>query len=77
MSYEILKLDQKARAAAKQASRDDDARCLAAGEITEQELRRENLFFGALDMSRLRIVAIGGKPVRNFLSKGKDPAEQK
>ncbi|MGI0524003.1 hypothetical protein [Rhizobium giardinii] len=76
MSYKIMKLDQKARAEAKRASRDEDERRLAAGEITKQELRRENSFFGALDMSKFRIVAIGGKPVRNFLSLGRDSAEE-
>lgn len=64
MSYEIKSLDQRARAAAKQASRDEDARRLAAGEISEDELRRNNSFFGSLDMSRFRMVAIGGKPIK-------------
>ncbi len=45
----------------KQRSRDEDARRLAAGEISEQELKRENNFFAALDMKKFEMVAIGGK----------------
>lgn len=52
------------RPAEKQASRDEDAARLARGEITPAQLRRENNFFGALDMQRFKIVAIGGRPVR-------------
>lgn len=63
MSYKVMILDQKARAAEKQASRDEDERRLKAGEITEQELRRENSFFGALfegdNHHKWRMVAIG------------------
>lgn len=56
--------DPKKRAAAKQASRDEDARKLAAGEITPQELRKRNGFFSALDVRKWVMVAIGGKPIR-------------
>lgn len=69
MGYEVLKLDQKARAAVKQASRDEDARRLLSGEISNDELRRENSFLGALDVSKLRTVAIGGKPLARKVSK--------
>lgn len=64
MADEIGKLDSRKRAAAKQASRDEDARRLAAGEITKEELRAENSFIGSLDMSRFKMVAIGDKPVK-------------
>lgn len=64
MSYKVSFVDPVERAAAKQRSRDDDARRLAAGEIKKQELRKENSFFGALDVSKLRMLSIGGKPVR-------------
>lgn len=67
MSYEIHKLDPKARAAAKQASRDEDARQLAAGEISKEVLKRRNGFFSALDMSKFEMVAIGGKPLKQKL----------
>lgn len=48
--------DPAERAAEKQASRDEDARRLAAGEVTPQELARENSPFaglvGAVDFTR-------------------------
>lgn len=69
MGHEVLKLDQEARAAAKQASRDEDARRLLSGEISNDELRRENSFLGALDVSMLRMVAIGGKPLASKVPK--------
>lgn len=56
--------DPQKRAAEKQASRDEDARQLAAGEITPQELRKRNGFFSALDFRKWVMVAIGGKPIR-------------
>jgi hypothetical protein len=65
VGYEIVKLDQAERASQKQTSRDEDARQLAAGEITPEELRKRNSFFGSLDFSRYQIVSIGGKPL-NF-----------
>jgi hypothetical protein len=52
------------RAAEKQASSDEDADRLARGEITGAELRVENNFFASLDMSRFKIVAIGGRPIK-------------
>lgn len=59
--------DPEKRAAAKQASRDDDARRLAAGEISKEELRRRNGFFSALfegeRAGQWEMVAIGGKPL--------------
>jgi hypothetical protein len=64
MEYEIGNLDGGARAAEKQASRDDDAKRLASGEISAAALRRKNSFFGSLAFSKFRIVAIGGKPIR-------------
>ncbi|WP_416067800.1 hypothetical protein ACK9YZ_23630 [Rhizobium sp. ZK1] len=63
MAYEVLKLDGHKRAAAKQASRDEDVRRVASGEISDPDLKRENSFFGSLDKSKFRMVAIGGKPI--------------
>jgi len=48
--------DPKKRAAEKQASRDEDARRLAAGEVTQEELRRENSFIPLELIKRCRIV---------------------
>ena len=41
-------LDQAARAAEKQRSRDEDARALASGEKTVEQLREENEVFARL-----------------------------
>jgi hypothetical protein len=42
--------DPKQRAHEKQASRDEDARALATGEKTRDQLRRENGIFSGLDV---------------------------
>jgi len=54
-------LDPAQRAAEKQASRDRDQARLDAGEVSAQELSRENDFFSCFD-GALEIVEIGGKP---------------
>lgn len=59
----IFKLDGPDRAAAKQASRDRDLSRLASGDVGQGELRRENSFFASLDVSKLKMVAIGGRPI--------------
>jgi hypothetical protein len=56
--------DWKKRAAEKQASRDRDFERLRNGEVTPEELARENDFFAALDLADFKIVAMGGKPFR-------------
>ena len=61
MAYEVPHLDQAKRAAAKQASRDEDARKLADGEMSPAEMRRKNSFFGAMSLGGFKMVAIGGK----------------
>lgn len=63
MRYRILKLNEAERARQKQASRDRDADRLARGEISPAELAEENSFFASLDVSRFKIVAIGGRPI--------------
>ena len=65
MAYEVRRLDQARRVAAKQASRDEDARKLADGEMSPAEMRRKNSFFGALSLGGYKMVAIGGKPIGN------------
>ncbi len=64
MVYKVFKLHSHKRAAVKQASRDEDARRIASGEISDRELKRENAFFGSLDKSKFKMVAIGGKPLK-------------
>jgi hypothetical protein len=56
--------DWKKRAAKKQASRDRDLERLRNGEVTPEELAKENDFFAALDLTKFKIVAMGGKPLR-------------
>lgn len=50
------------RQAEKQAVRDEDQRMIENGEITQEQLRKRNGFFSALDFREWKIVAIGGKP---------------
>ena len=40
----------------KQAARDDDCRRLAYGEVTREQLQRENSMFDGLDISAAKIV---------------------
>lgn len=55
-------LDGAKRAAQKQASRDRDEADLKAGRISQEELMRRNDFFADVDLSNVRIAAIGDKP---------------
>ncbi|MNU45052.1 hypothetical protein D3C71_338900 [compost metagenome] len=63
MKYQVSELDGQKREAEKRASRDEDARQLAAGEISGDDLRHRNSFFRSLDISNFKMVAIGGKPL--------------
>lgn len=46
--------DPSERASEKQRSRDEDARRLASGEVTQEELRRENgIFYGLKVRARI------------------------
>ncbi len=54
-------LDPEQRRREKQASRDEDERALAAGEITEEELGRRNFMFSALDPADAKIVSYRAK----------------
>jgi len=51
------------RPAEKQRSREEDQRRLDAGEITPEELRRENGFASSLPLSKFRITHIGKTPI--------------
>jgi hypothetical protein len=51
-----VRFDPEQRAREKQASRDEDARALASGEKSREQLRRENGAF-AFPKERLRMVA--------------------
>lgn len=48
--------DPAERIKEKQRAREEDDRALASGEITREELWRRNSFFGALDLSKWKIV---------------------
>ena len=63
-SYRTGVLDQAADARRKQDSRDRDQARLDAGEVTQEDLARENGFFSALDVAGFEIVSIGGRPPR-------------
>lgn len=52
-----LYFDVEERRAEKQKSRDEDARRLAAGEVTKDELGRENGLFSSPIISNMRIVS--------------------
>ncbi len=55
-----LSLDVAERAREKQRSRDEDARALASGEKTREQLRREN---GVFAFPHVRISVRGSKPL--------------
>lgn len=63
MKYQVSELDSQKRDAEKQAARDEDARQLAAGEISKEDLRHRNSFFRSLTLSNFKMVAIGGKAI--------------
>ena len=44
-------------------SRDSDIRRLAAGEVTPEQLAKENCIFSVLPLHTFRITAVGGKPI--------------
>lgn len=50
----------------KQASRDEDERRLRDGEISPNELRRENGFASSLDISKFKITHIGTKKLKDI-----------
>lgn len=55
------------RARQKELSRARDAARLAAGEVSPDQLKRENHFFSALPIKRYKMVAVGGKPLRRSI----------
>jgi hypothetical protein len=60
MADEAGKLDLGERAREKQRSREDDARALASGEKSREQLRREN---GHFAFSKVRVSLRGAKPL--------------
>jgi hypothetical protein len=60
MPNEPERPDPKERAREKKRSRDEDARALAAGEKSRDELRREN---GLFAFPRVRVSLRGAKPL--------------
>lgn len=63
MKNAVAELNGFERSVAKQASRDADARRLASGAVSKKHLKQENSFFGALSMSKFKMVAIGGRSI--------------
>jgi hypothetical protein len=62
MSCKIGYFDPAERAREKQESRDRDIARLRAGEITPEELNRENDFFASIPIEKFKIKSIGGPP---------------
>jgi hypothetical protein len=60
MAKQAERLDPQERAREKQRSRDADARALASGEKTRDELRREN---GHFAFRNVRVSLRGAKPL--------------
>jgi hypothetical protein len=60
MAKELVRLDPKERAREKQRSRNEDARALASGEKSREQLQREN---GHFVFPKVRISARGAKPL--------------
>jgi hypothetical protein len=60
MAKELERFDPKQRAREKQRSREEDARALASGEKSRDELRREN---GHFVFPNVRISARGTRPL--------------
>jgi hypothetical protein len=60
MAEEHERFDPKERTREKQRSRDEDARALACGENSREQLRREN---GHFVFSNVRISLRGSKPL--------------
>jgi len=69
MAKKVGILDPKKRAAEKQALRDRDLERLRNGEVTPEQLTKENDFFAALDLANFRIEAMGGRPIGRKKSK--------
>jgi hypothetical protein len=62
MNCKIRYFDPAERAREKQESRDYDIARLRAGEITPEELNRENDFFASIPIEKFKIKSIGGRP---------------
>jgi len=60
MAKEPERFDPKERAREKQRSREEDARALASGEKSREQLRREN---GHFAFRNVRVSARGTKPL--------------
>ena len=61
--------DVEERRAEKQRSRDEDARRLAAGEVTREELARENGLFSSPVISNMRVVSRFGRETESSRKK--------
>lgn len=59
--------DQSPRAKQKQLSRERDEMRLKSGEISPEQLKRDNSFFLSVPIKRFKIAAIGGKPLKRSI----------
>ena len=57
-------LDDSPRAKQKQLSRARDEMRLKSGEVSLDQLKRDNSFFNAVPIKRFKMVAIGSKPLK-------------
>lgn len=63
MRRRVLPLNQSDRMSQKQARRESDLERLNRGDVTRDELSRENSFFAPLEPAKLEIHAIGGRRI--------------
>ncbi len=63
MRRRVLPLDQGERVRQKQVSRESDLERLNHGEVSRNELSRENSFFAPLDPAQFEIHTIGGRRI--------------
>jgi len=61
MKHQVSSFSVDDRPRQKQASREDDASRLKNGEISREDLRKANSFFGVLKVQNFRIAAVGRK----------------
>ena len=61
MAYQVGYFDPEERSREKWASRDEDSRRLRDGEVSREQLRRENGLFSAFDVKQ---ASIGRKNIR-------------
>lgn len=64
--FAVAILNSEERAREKQASCERDQKRLNSGEVSREELARENGFFSSLPLEKFRISSIGGRPIEKI-----------